>query len=298
MACSSAPFARRAGARSPRTARLAALQSRLAARQPVVVLLSEGRNLYHYVVVVGISSGDMVVHDPSWGPFRLIPAADFERRWTASHHWSLVILPATPDGARGFSRATPEPDGARGFSRAATESDGARGFSRATPEPDGARGFSRATPEPDGARGFSRATPEPDGARGLSRATPEPDGARGFSRATPEPDGARGFTERPRATRISPTHSTNWERPALRRLTTILGPVRARCPDSAGPLRELAAARFAERRWADAAVSRARSDGPRPRTTSTRISFSAPASSCWRIKLARSARGTQSTSPH
>jgi predicted double-glycine peptidase len=151
----------------------AALRSRLAARQPVVVLLSERRNLYHYVVVVGISGEDMVVHDPSWGPFRVIPAADFERRWSASHHWSLVILPEK-------------------------EENGARGFSRTE----------------DGARGFSRATAcDADLAHALDEL-----GTAGLAQAD-----------------------------------DVLGPVRDRCPDSAGPVRELAAARFAERRWADAA---------------------------------------------
>ena len=39
------------------------------------------------------------------------------------------------------------------------------------------------------------------------------------------------------------------ERQGLALADTILGEVRSRCPDAAGPLRELAGARFAERRW-------------------------------------------------
>ncbi|HEX7138756.1 MAG TPA: papain-like cysteine protease family protein, partial [Vicinamibacterales bacterium] len=98
-----------------------ALRSRLTARQPIVVLLSERRNLYHYVVVVGISGNGVVVHDPSWGPSRVIATAEFEHRWSAARAWSLVILP--PDGVRGSSRPELE---------AATDSEGARGLSRAT----------------------------------------------------------------------------------------------------------------------------------------------------------------------
>jgi len=98
---------------------LAGLAARVAARQPVVVLLSERGNLYHYVVVVGASDEEVVVHDPSWGPFRQIATTEFERRWSATGHWSLAILPAdggrVTDGARGLT------DGARGFTRAAQE---------------------------------------------------------------------------------------------------------------------------------------------------------------------------------
>jgi hypothetical protein len=165
---------------------IAALRLRLAARQPVVVLLSERGNLYHYLVVVGISGGDVVVHDPSWGPFRVISVADFERRWSAAHHWSLVILPEKAEGEPGFSRAMTEPEGARGFSRTA-----------------------------EGARGFSRAT------------------------STCGIQLAAAIDE---LRKVGLAHADD-----------ILGPVRTRCPDAAGPLRELAAARFAERRWAEAA---------------------------------------------
>ncbi|HEY7284830.1 MAG TPA: papain-like cysteine protease family protein [Vicinamibacterales bacterium] len=94
-----------------------ALRARLAARQPIVVLLSERGNLYHYVVVVGLSDTGVVVHDPSWGPYQVIATADFERRWRDASRWSLVIL---PDGARTANGPTVvDREGARGFSRAA-----------------------------------------------------------------------------------------------------------------------------------------------------------------------------------
>ena len=57
------------------------------------------------------------------------------------------------------------------------------------------------------------------------------------------------------------------ERRGLSKADAILGEVRSRCPDAAGPLRELAAVRFAERRWQEAtalaqqAVARDPKDG-------------------------------------
>jgi predicted double-glycine peptidase len=72
---------------------LDALGARVRDRQPVIVLLPDRGDRYHYVVVTGISETDIVVHDPAWGPSRAIRAADFERAWKAASFWSLVILP-------------------------------------------------------------------------------------------------------------------------------------------------------------------------------------------------------------
>ena len=70
-----------------------ALRAELQARRPIVVLLEDRPNRYHYVVVVGATTDRIVVHDPAWGPSRPIPAAEFELRWKAARSWSLVILP-------------------------------------------------------------------------------------------------------------------------------------------------------------------------------------------------------------
>jgi hypothetical protein len=87
------------------------LRVRLAARQPVIVLVSDRGNLYHYLVVVGETDLGFVVHDPSWGPSRVIATADFERRWGATSHWSLVILPG--DGSLGPPSAAEAPGSSR-----------------------------------------------------------------------------------------------------------------------------------------------------------------------------------------
>ena len=74
-------------------ASLDALGARIREGQPVIVLLPDRGNRYHYVVVIGTGEDAIVVHDPAWGPSRRIPAPDFERAWKAAGFWSLVVLP-------------------------------------------------------------------------------------------------------------------------------------------------------------------------------------------------------------
>jgi hypothetical protein len=75
-----------------------ALGARLRDGQPVIVLLPDRGDRYHYVVVTAVNADTVVVHDPAWGPSRPIRHAEFERAWQAAGFWSLVILP----GARGI----------------------------------------------------------------------------------------------------------------------------------------------------------------------------------------------------
>src|SRR5919202_2278397 len=49
-----------------------ALGERLRARHPVIVLLADRGDRYHYVVVTGATTDAIVVHDPSWGPSRRV----------------------------------------------------------------------------------------------------------------------------------------------------------------------------------------------------------------------------------
>lgn len=78
---------------------LDALKARIADRQPVIVLVPERGNRYHYVVVTGAGGDEILLHDPSWGPSRSMRAADFERAWRAADFWSLVILPPADNPA-------------------------------------------------------------------------------------------------------------------------------------------------------------------------------------------------------
>ena len=75
---------------------LDALKARVGEGQPVIVLVPERGNRYHYVVVTGAGDEAIVVHDPSWGPSRSVPEREFERAWQAADYWSLVILPPAP----------------------------------------------------------------------------------------------------------------------------------------------------------------------------------------------------------
>ena len=80
---------------------LDALAARVHDGQPVIVLLPDRGNLYHYVVVTAASEDAIVVHDPAWGPSRTIRAHDFVRAWGAAGFWSLLILP--PDASAGLA---------------------------------------------------------------------------------------------------------------------------------------------------------------------------------------------------
>jgi Peptidase C39 family len=176
---------------------LEALGARVRDGQPIIVLLADRRDLYHYVVVTGVRDDGIVVHDPAWGPFRTIRVAEFERAWTAARSWSLVIL---PDPGRVF----PDPP------RAAAWDDGSR-RTRPASDSDIATG--------DGARVLldTPTSIDPCDAR-LNRALDEIR-TRGLDQAD-----------------------------------ALIGEVRARCPEAAGPIRELSGVRFAQRRWSDAAA--------------------------------------------
>jgi len=73
--------------------RMKALRASLAAREPVIVLLSDRSEQFHYVVVVGAAADELILHDPSWGPARTIKEPRFSERWKRSSYWGLVIRP-------------------------------------------------------------------------------------------------------------------------------------------------------------------------------------------------------------
>jgi len=61
--------------------------------RPVIALLEDRPRTYHYVVVVARSADGVVFHDPARTPFRVMSAADFNRRWSAARRWMLVVTP-------------------------------------------------------------------------------------------------------------------------------------------------------------------------------------------------------------
>jgi hypothetical protein len=158
---------------------LTAIGARLNDGQPVIVLLPDRGDRYHYVVVTGANEEAIVVHDPAWGPSRSIRAPDFERMWKAAGYWSLVILPPPADGT---SRPSASPPPRNGSIRSSASGGDEACDARLNHALDEIR------------------------SQGLDRAD------------------------------------------------ALLADVRAQCPGAAGPIRELSGARFAQRRWSDAAA--------------------------------------------
>src|SRR5476649_933848 len=89
---------------------LDALTARVRDGQPVIVLLPDRGNRYHYVVVTGVTADAAVVHDPAWGPSRAIPAPAFEHAWKAADFWSLVILPPAVSAAAALPETRDGPE--------------------------------------------------------------------------------------------------------------------------------------------------------------------------------------------
>ena len=77
----------------------ASVQSALRARRPAIVLIEDRPGRFHYVVVVGWSSGRLVIHDPARGPFRVMEERAFTEAWKRSGFWTLVPEPPVPGAA-------------------------------------------------------------------------------------------------------------------------------------------------------------------------------------------------------
>lgn len=73
-----------------------ALGRELQQARPVIVLLEDHVNTYHYVVVVASNAAGVVFHDPATAPFRVASIADFDRRWSAANRWMLIVTPPAP----------------------------------------------------------------------------------------------------------------------------------------------------------------------------------------------------------
>ena len=71
-----------------------AVQQHLARGRPLIVLLDAGSGLFHYVVLLAWNRERIVFHDPTEGPFRVATEEEWRRRWSASGHWTLLLLPS------------------------------------------------------------------------------------------------------------------------------------------------------------------------------------------------------------
>jgi len=70
------------------------LRDQLAAHHPIILLIEDHPNAYHYVVAVGADKDDIFVHDPSWGPSRRFKRTELARAWGGANFWALLVLPS------------------------------------------------------------------------------------------------------------------------------------------------------------------------------------------------------------
>ncbi len=66
-------------------------------QRPIVALLRERGGANHYVVIVGASVDQVLLHDPGRGPFRVVEARAFEAAWRSGGGWGLLVLPPEND---------------------------------------------------------------------------------------------------------------------------------------------------------------------------------------------------------
>jgi hypothetical protein len=83
----------------------ARIRSEIDQGRPIIALIEVGPHTYHYVVIVGSTDRQVVVHDPARAPFRVLPWADFDKAWAATGRWMMLVLP--PDGFRARPDAAP-----------------------------------------------------------------------------------------------------------------------------------------------------------------------------------------------
>lgn len=62
--------------------------------RPVIALLSVGPNTFHYVVVVGVTSEQVVLHDPARSPYRTMTRKEFDAASATANRWMAVVMPS------------------------------------------------------------------------------------------------------------------------------------------------------------------------------------------------------------
>jgi hypothetical protein len=74
------------------------IRSEIDQGRPLIALIEVEPHTYHYVVIVGSTDQEVVFHDPARAPFRVLRWAEFDRAWTATGRWMMLVLP--PSGFR------------------------------------------------------------------------------------------------------------------------------------------------------------------------------------------------------
>ena len=88
----------------------ARIRSELDQGRPLIALVEVAPRTYHYVVIVGSTDREVVLHDPARAPFRVLPWAEFDRAWMATGRWMMLILP--PSGGPASAPVVPAPNAA------------------------------------------------------------------------------------------------------------------------------------------------------------------------------------------
>lgn len=82
-----------------------ALRSEIDRGRPLIALIEVGPRTYHYVVIVGSTDHEVVLHDPARAPFRVLRWPEFDRVSMAAGRWMMLVLP--PAGFRPGNVASP-----------------------------------------------------------------------------------------------------------------------------------------------------------------------------------------------
>jgi len=72
---------------------LAGLGRELDRGRPVITLIEVRPGRFHYVVVIGLTTAEVVIHDPARGPSRVMSTQAFASAWSKSNRWMLILLP-------------------------------------------------------------------------------------------------------------------------------------------------------------------------------------------------------------
>ena len=97
---------------APEVEPIAAVAAHINQGRPVIVLLEDSATVHHYVVVVGVTPADVVLHDPARAPYTVMSHEEFSRRWNVTSRWMLLVLPADETSsapAPGLAATLPTP---------------------------------------------------------------------------------------------------------------------------------------------------------------------------------------------
>ena len=91
------------------TGTMGSVRHHLGRGRPVITLIAVRPARLHYVVVVEVNENWVVYHDPAGKPFQRSALTEFERAWSGSSRWSLLVLPGESSSRTTVHVAQPAP---------------------------------------------------------------------------------------------------------------------------------------------------------------------------------------------